>query len=67
MGLALRIIFGPLNYWTVFIIVEMLKNCLHLSFAIFNISTFIQISMILNYEWVFLRDDKVLINLQIIY
>ena len=58
-GLALRVILGPLSYWTVFIMVELLKNCLHLSFAIFNISTFIQISMILNFEWVYQKTDKV--------
>ena len=62
MGLAFRIIFGPLNFWLVFIIVEMMKSSLHLSFAIFNISTFVQMSLILNYEWVFKKNDKVFMS-----
>ena len=62
MGLAFKIIFGPLNFWIVFIIVEMMKSSLHLSFAIFNISTFVQMSLILNYEWVFKKNDKVFVS-----
>ena len=58
-GILVKTLFGSLNFWTTFVLIELTKVSLHLSFSIFNISTFVQISLILNYEWVVEREDQV--------
>ena len=54
-----RVVFGHLPFWVIFVLVELMKQCLFASLAIFNISTLIQTSFILNHNWVHTYEDKV--------
>ena len=58
-GFLVKTIFGLLPFWLIFFLVEVLKISLHLAVAVFNFSIIIQISYILNFEWVTQFDDKV--------
>ena len=66
-GLLIRIIFGLLSFWCIFLLVELLKISLHLSIGVFNFSTIIQISLIMNFEWVYSYEDNVRIRLLLIH
>ena len=57
-GVTLRTLAGHLGFWTIFILVELSKLSMSASFAILNVATFIQMSFILNLQWVYKYDDK---------
>ena len=57
-----RVLFGHLSFWVIFILIEFMKQCLFLSLSILNISTLIQTSFILNHNWVHIHEDKVCSN-----
>ena len=62
-GLLLRCVFGPLNFWTIFALLEALKMTVHLGTGVFNVSAFVQISIILNFKWTEkFRDRTVIIS-----
>ena len=54
-----RVVFGHLPFWIIFILVEFMKQCLFVALSIFNISTLLQTSFILNHNWVHTYEDKV--------
>ena len=54
-----RVVFGHLPFWVIFVLVEFMKQGLFVSLAVFNISTLIQTSFILNHNWVHIYEDKV--------
>ena len=66
-GFLVKTIFGLLPFWLIFFLVEVLKISLHLAVAVFNFSIIIQISYILNFEWVTRFDDKVSIYISYSY
>ena len=43
-------------------IVEAMKNSMHLAAAVLNVSALVQISYILNFEWIHRYNDKVATN-----
>ena len=56
-SLLMRTFFGYLSYNTIFVFIEMIKISMFLSFAILNVSSFLQISLILNSRTIHI-DDK---------
>ena len=52
--------FWSLVLWTIFILIELMKNFLHFAVSIFNVSIIIQVSFILNLEWVQNYEDQVI-------
>ena len=66
-GFLVKTIFGLLPFWLIFFLVEVLKISLHLAVAVFNFSIIIQISYILNFEWVTQFDDKVSIYIYLLF
>ena len=53
----MRTFFGYLTYNMIFVFIEMIKICMVMSFAILNVSSFLQISLILNSRTIHV-DDK---------
>ena len=53
----MRTFFGYLSYNTIFVFIEMIKISMVMSFAILNVSSFLQISLILNSRTIHV-DDK---------
>ena len=49
-GLILRSLSGHLSFWVIFALVETLKMSFVLATGIFNVSSFIQLSIILNFK-----------------
>ena len=56
-SLLMRTLFGYLSYKMIFVFIEMIKITMFLSFAILNVSSFLQISLILNSRTIHV-DDK---------
>ena len=56
-SLLMRTFFGYLSYNIIFVFIEMIKISMFLSFAILNVSSFLQISLILNSRTIHV-DDK---------
>ena len=63
ISLLARVLFGHLPFSVIFVLVELMKQGLFVSLSIFNISTLIQTSFILNHNWVHIYEDKVCICL----
>ena len=61
IGLVLRCLFGPLHFWVVFALVESLKMSFILATGIFNVSSFIQLSIIINSKWTQKYKDRTVI------
>ena len=59
VGLFSRIIFVFFPFYTIFFFVELMKNFFHCAMSIFNVSTVLEISLIFNYEWIHITEDKV--------
>ena len=58
-GIIMRTLFGYLPFWTTFMLVEMFKYSIFAAFSVLNVSTCIQTALILNYQWVYNYNDKV--------
>lgn len=56
-SLLMRTFFGYLSFNIIFVFIEMIKISMFLSFAILNVSSFLQISLILNSRTIHV-DDK---------
>ena len=58
-GFLLRAVAGTLSYWTIFIVIEGLKNTTHLACSLLNTSVIIQLSIVWNLDWISNYSDKV--------
>ena len=61
-GILLRCIFGTLPFYVIFAIVEAMKMSFTLVTGVSNVSTAVQLSIILNYDWVQKYEDKTIVK-----
>ena len=57
-SLLMRIFFGYLAYSMIFVFIEMIKISMFMSFAILNVSSFLQLSLILNSRTIHVNDKE---------
>ena len=58
-GLLLRTVLGHMNFWPVFLLVEIAKITFQLNVAVLNVSCLLQFSVIKNFDWIHSNGDKV--------
>ena len=58
-GLLLRTVLGHMNFWPLFLLVEVMKITFQLNLAVMNVSCLLQFSVIMNFDWVYRYTDKV--------
>ena len=65
-GLLLRTVLGHMNFWPVFVVVEIMKISFQLNIAVMNVSCLLQFSVIMNFDWVHRYGEKVKLTVKIL-
>merc|ERR1739848_190716 len=64
--LLIRILFGPLNYWIVLLCLVSIEFSITLVGGAFNVSAFVQMSIIMNFKWTYGFNDKKIISVSVV-